>query len=141
MVSAIIRLVRDGVKALRDHPQFLLIVLILFIIPGLFLYSGQQFLDAGRENQDRLQKDKIGILHDVFASFIVATNFDVEVMQAEIDRISSVNNDIIDFRIVTIEKGVVAPVAALDRSKIGQLETPSDMFKNASIRTDESLIF
>ena len=141
MISYILRTMKAGAESLRNHPQILFIVALLIIIPILFLYSGQQFLDAGRENQDKLQKDKIGILHDVVVSFMVATDFDVKIMQAEIERISRVNNDIKDFRVVSIEQGVVSPIAALDVNVIGKLEPFTDMFVNATVRQNESLIF
>ncbi len=141
MISYLLRTMKAGVHSLRNHPQLFFILALLIIIPLLFLYSGQQFLDAGRENQDRLQKDKIGILHDVFASFMVATDFNVEVMQREIERIARVNNNLNDFRVVEIEQGVVSPIAALDTSVIGKLEPFTDMFINATVRQDESLIF
>lgn len=141
MISYLLRNIKAGARSLKNHPQLFFILALLVIIPLLFLYSGQQFLDAGRENQDRLQKDKVGILHDVFASFMIATDFNVEAMQTEIERIARVNNNINDFRVVTIENGVVSPIAALDREVIGKLESFTDMFINASVRQDESLIF
>ncbi len=130
-----------GGEYLRSHPQLLFVLTLLVVIPLLFLYSGQQFLDAGRANQDRLQRDKVGILHDVFASLIISSDFNNEVIQNEIDRIARVNNDIVDFRVVTLEDGIATPIAALDREKIGTLESFTDMFVNSTVRVDESLIF
>jgi hypothetical protein len=118
---------KAGAEALRHHPQLLFIIALLIVIPLLFLYSGQQFLDAGRENQDRLQKDKIGILHDVFASFLIATDFDVALMQQEIERIARVNNNLNDFRVVTIEGGVVSPIAALNIEDVGTMRAGSGL--------------
>jgi signal transduction histidine kinase len=141
MVSYAVRMTVRGGEYLRSHPQLLFVLTLLIVIPLLFLYSGQQFLDAGRANQDRLQRDKVGILHDAFVSLIISSNFNVEIMQAEIERISRVNNDISDFRVVTLEDGVATPVAALDRERIGKLESFPDMFINSTVRTDESLIF
>ncbi len=71
---------------------------------------------------------------------MIATDYDVEKMQVEIERIARVNNNITDFRVVTIESGVVSPIAALDVSVIGKLESFTDMFINATVRQDESVI-
>ncbi len=141
MISYLLRTIKVGAQSLRQHPQLFFVLMLLIVIPLLFLYSGQQFLSAGRDNQDRLQKDKVGILHDVFVSFMHATDFDVVIMQEEIDRIARLSNNINDFRVVTVEQGVVSPVAALNRELVGTIEPFVDMFINATVRRDESLIF
>lgn len=141
MISYALEKVAAGFQYIKNHPQLVFVFALLIVIPIIFLYSGQQFLDAGRANQDRLQKDKIGVLHDVFASLISASNFDEAVMQSEIDRLSRLNYDLIDFRVSVIRGAQVTPVAALKRDKIGQFEPNTDLFYAATADLDQSLIF
>lgn len=141
MISSALKKILAGFQYLKNHPQLFFVFALLIIIPVIFLYSGQQFLDAGRANQDRLQKDKIGMLHDVFASLIIATNYDVSIMQSEIDRLSRLNYDLVDFRVSTIRDDQVTPIAALNRDKLGKFEPNPDLFYAATVDSDQSLIF
>jgi signal transduction histidine kinase len=141
MIEYTLEKVKAGYQYIMNHPQLVFVFALLIVIPIIFLYSGQQFLDAGRANQDRLQKDKIGVLHDVFGSLIVASGFDSGVMQTEIDRLSRLNYDIVDFRVSVIRADQVTPIAALKRDKIGQFEQNTDLFYAATADLDQSLIF
>jgi signal transduction histidine kinase len=105
------------------------------------LYSGQQFLDVGRQNQDRLQKDRIGLMQDTFASILFSTNFSGEVIQKEIVRIAEANPDITDFKVIELSGRQMVPIAALDAELIGVPEEYAELYRNAAVRLDESLIF
>ena len=65
---------------MKQHPQVLFALMLLFVIPLLFLYTGQKFLEVGTYNQDRLQKDKVGIMHDSLVSLSVATDINVPII-------------------------------------------------------------
>ena len=58
-----------GVYLLR-HPQFFFTLLLILFLPFAFLFTGQQFLKVANDNQDSLEKNKIGVLHDVFAELV-----------------------------------------------------------------------
>jgi signal transduction histidine kinase len=141
MIAYALEKVAAGFQYIKSHPQLVFVFALLIVIPLIFLYSGQQFLDAGRANQDRLQKDKIGVLHDVFASLIIASNFNESVMQIEVDRLSRLNYDIVDFRVSVIDGSQILPVAALQRDKIGLFEPNTDLFYAATADLNQSLIF
>lgn len=141
MISRVLYAIERSFVYLKKHPQIILILALLLVMPLLFLYSGQQFLDAGRENQDRLQKDRIGLMQDVFVSLILASDFDTDVLQTEIERVASLNPDIADFKITKKVGREIVPVASLD----GQLEMIStesaQFYRDATVRLDESIIF
>ncbi|MCA9361223.1 HAMP domain-containing histidine kinase [Candidatus Kaiserbacteria bacterium] len=141
MISYIVDNISNGARYLREHPQLLFVLTLLIVIPLLFLYSGQQFLDAGRSNQDRLQKDRVGVLHDVFASLVSSSNFNQDIIQNEIERIAFLNNDLVEFMVVKIDRGIFTPIASLDRSKIGQIEEDIDGYVSAAANTNQSFIF
>jgi len=141
MISRILFWIQGGVTYIKEHPQVLFILVLLLVMPLLFLYSGQQFLDVGRENQDRLQKDRIGLMQDVFGSMLNVSNFDVQELQPEIERIATLNPDITDFKIVRLEGEDFMIKAALATSTIGVAEEYIELYRNAVVRLDESLIF
>ncbi len=130
-----------AVLYVKKHPQVLFALMLLFVIPLLFLYTGQQFLEVGKSNQERLQKDKVGIMHDVLVSLLQATEFNLPVAATELAHLVEQNPDIIDYKISREEGGVVTPLLALATTSIGVPETNLELYSNASLRKDESLIF
>jgi len=141
MISRVLYAGQHALSYIKEHPQMLFILILLIIIPMMFLYSGQQFLDTGRQNQDRLQKDRIGLLQDTFASILYSSDFNAELIQKEIVRITDVNPDIIDMKVVKLNGRQMQPIAALDPELIGTDEEYAELYRNAAVRLDESLIF
>ncbi len=141
MISRFIySLVRIG-EYLKGHPQFAFVLVLILVLPLLFLYSGQQFLDVGRANQDRLQKDRVGLLHDSFVSILSATNFSSTTVQSEISSITALNPDIVNFYVAHLVNGELVIVASLQSETVGEREAYDDLFRTAAVRIDESLIF
>ncbi len=141
MISRLLYSFEHALRYVKDHPQLVFVLMLILVIPFLFLYSGQQFLEAGRANQDRLQKDRIGLLHDSFISILYASDFSTTTMQREIERIVELNPDVIGFTIAALESGTLTTAASLDVATVGKEEVYNDFYKSAAVRTDESLIF
>ena len=141
MISRALYAVEQGFAYVRKHPQVLFALLLVIVLPLAFLYSGNQFLEAGKANQEKLQKDRIGMLHDVFASVMQISKFDAALIDEEIDELASLNQDISKFRVVRFDGGEVIPIAALDESVIGVPEDEIVSYQSAAVRLDESIIF
>lgn len=141
MISALLSLVIKGVAYIKEHPQLLFVLILLIVMPLLFLYTGQQFLDVSKSNQDRLQKDKIGIMHDTLASLLEATSFDPIVIQSQLAKIAKLNPDIVDYTVAKKENGKISPFVAMNEKALGVAPADTDLYVNASLRTDESIIF
>jgi len=141
MISKMLYAGQHALKYIKEHPQMLFVLILLIIIPLMFLYSGQQFLDVGRQNQDRLQKDRIGLMQDTFASILYSSNFSGEIIQKEIVRIADSNPDITDLKIIKLTGRDMQHLAALDTELIGTTEEYVELYRNAAVRLDESLIF
>jgi signal transduction histidine kinase len=130
-----------GLRYVKDHPQIIFALMLLIVIPLLFLYTGQQFLEAGKTNQDRLQKDRIGMMQDSLALLLSVTNFDAERIGGELKKFIAQNPDIIDYTIAQKTSDGIVPLLAYDDARIGKPVTDDTLFQNASLRTDESIIF
>ncbi len=141
MISAFLDAVTRGVQYLRSHPQLGFVLVLILVLPLLFLYSGQNFLDAGRANQERLQKDRVGLMHDAFASVMRASDFNPDIMQAELEKISSLNPDITNFAIISLTSGEPTVIAAVDRSLVGATTTYSDFMRHSAANSYDSLIY
>lgn len=141
MISKLLYTIQGALSYSSKHPQILFVLTLLFLLPLLFLYSGQQFLDAGRTNQDSVQKSRIGIMHDAFVS-LVQTNAEAPaVLQTEIERIQSTNPDIVSFTITRLQSGELKMLASSDSEQVGETTEYTDLYRSAAVRSDESIIF
>lgn len=141
MISHMLFALQKAVLYVKNHPQIFFVLILLIIFPLLFLYTGQQFLDVGRANQERLQKDRVGLMHDVFSSLLSATNFDTDIIQSEFNKVAALNPDILDYKISKSEQGKIIPVVSFLDEDTGISGNELDLYRNASVRLDESIIF
>jgi signal transduction histidine kinase len=140
MISKLLFAIERAFDYVRKHPHLLFVLILLVVFPLLFLYTGQQFLDVGRANQDRLQKDRIGIMHDSFAALLSATHFDAEIANAQLTRIAALNPDLVSYAVSKVDNGAIVPIVSSNDDLENPIGDP-DLYRSASLRTDESLIF
>ncbi len=140
MIDKVITLITNDYVYVRKHPQIIMTILLIVIIPAAFLLSGQQFLSAAKENQERLEKDRIGILHDVLASMLLVTNFDAEYIQNEIVHIARQNSDITQFVVATERGNKLVIVSSLDVDTRNSEVDERDEYRIANVHPDESII-
>lgn len=136
----LITTIRSGLRYVRDHPQLLTTLVLITVIPVAFLVSGQQFLNAARDNQERLEKDRIGMMHDLFASFMRSSTFNPTLIQIEIESLSALNPDITKFHVARKEGKDVRIIAALDREQINTLATEPNTYRIGNTNPNESII-
>lgn len=131
-----------GVLFIRNNPQIFLTLLLLVAIPSAFFISGQQFLQVARENQERLEQSRIGLLHDVFVELSRGSLDNPNYLQDIIDRLASQNSDIVDFRVLSSEEGKRIVIAALERASIDKEDIDNASFYDAvGIQVHDSFIF
>jgi len=141
MITKLLFAAHHAALYIKNHPQILFALALLILIPLLFLYTGQQFLDVGQANQERLQKDRLGLMHDTLSSLLFATNFDIEVAEVELQRIATLNPDIIDYTIAKREGATIVALARAEGGVMSIAEEELELYKNAALRNDESIIF
>ncbi len=141
MIPKMLNAALTGLVYIKNHTQILFALVLLIVLPLLFLYTGSQFLEVGRSNQDRILKDRIGLMHDTLASLLSATSFSVERTGGELAKILANNNDFVDYALVKKEGAVLVYVDSYDTALIGQSVQNTSLYVNASLRDDESLIF
>jgi signal transduction histidine kinase len=140
MIDKISLLIDNGIAYLKKHPQVLMTLLLVIVIPIAFLVSSQQFLSAGKDNQESLEKERVGILHDIFALYIQAIQFDPDVMQYEIGRLAESNSDITQFRVVKEEGSNMHIIASLDTSLRNTIDINPTEYRVANVGVNESII-
>ncbi|QQR65241.1 HAMP domain-containing histidine kinase [Candidatus Kaiserbacteria bacterium] len=127
MIQSAFSLIISGYRYVRKHPELLMTIVLMCVIPIAFVASGLQFLNAARDNQERLEKDRIGMMHDVYKSLMDTAKYDQNVMQSELTRIAQLNEDIINFVVARENGPYLDVVASLDISQIGTIvENPTE---------------
>lgn len=140
MISKVLFAFERGVKYVKNHPHILFALLLVIVLPLSFLYSGNQFLDAGKSNQERLENERIGLMHDVFISLIEVSNANAVTLQSEIVKIATLNPDIVAFKISQKTTDGFIPIASLYDEEIGKVEEESQIYNYAFTRPDESVV-
>lgn len=143
MISTLLFALQRAALYVKNHPQLLFVLMLLVVIPFLFLYTGQQFLDVGKANQDRLQKDKIGLMHDTMASLLRATNFDTTIAGQALQHIAELNPDIVDYKLTKKEGNDIVPVVAFSNATLGVPETTAErnLYISSALQNNASMIF
>lgn len=140
MTHRLFKLFGDGYAYVRNHPQLLMTMLLSVVIPVAFLVSGQQFLNAARDNQERLEKDRIGIVHDLFAAYILATEFNEDEIQREIEHIVALNPDVTEFIVAREDSEGIRILASRNAEHRGTIVENEQLFRLGNIKPDESII-
>lgn len=140
MIDAIAILFFNGYTYVKKHPQLLMTLVLIVVIPVAFLLSGQQFLSAAKENQESLEKERIGLLHDVFIALIKTAHFDTEIIQSEIENITNQNPDIVEFTVVRETGNDLQIIASLEKdTRTTIVENPIE-YRSGNIDPNRSLI-
>lgn len=130
----------DGLTYVRKHPQLLMTMLLIAVIPVAFLVSGQQFLSAAKENQESLEKNRIGIMHDMFSDIMLLVHFEPVHMQTEIEKIVVQNPDITKFMVLHEEKNDLIVVASLETERNQTIVENPELYRISNIDPDHSII-
>ena len=141
MISKTLYALSRALGYVKQHPQLAFVLILLVAFPLLFLYSGQQFLDVGRANQERLQLDRVGVLHDVLASLLTATDFDVAVAGRELAKIADLNQDIVNYSISRGDEAGLQILVQKTEVDANSDALNTDFYRSAAVDPNESIIF
>ncbi|MEK7150692.1 MAG: HAMP domain-containing sensor histidine kinase [Patescibacteria group bacterium] len=138
ILDAIVR----GVSFVRTNPQIVYTIFLLILIPVAFVLNGQQFLNAARENQERLEKDRIGLMHDTFVTFASGYLEERGTLQKYIADIAEKNPALTELKIAHLESPAPLVIASRDTTQLGTADSSyTPMYEAVGLNTRASLIF
>ena len=140
MIDFVIVAIHNGFAYIKKHPQLLLTVLLIAVIPVAFMLSGQQFLNAARLNQETLERERLGMLHDLFVSYMGAVEFDPARIALEINTLTTQNPDIVRFAVAKQEEGGIRIIASQALAETGSYVTDTGLYQAANISPGNSII-
>ena len=124
------------------NPQLLYTIFLLIVIPIAFLVSSQKFLNAATTNQERLEKDRIGLVQDIFVGFAPSFMNSPEFLQKKIEKIKEQNDTIVDFKVLKRIGDDYEIIASLNREEVGEFDENTGRIDGYNLaRSGESLIF
>ena len=130
------------ISFIGKNPQLLYTIFLLIVIPLAFLMSSQKFLDVAKNNQERLEKDRIGLMQDIFVEFADSFINDPDFLQQRIEDVALQNETITDFKIIIPEEEGYSIIASLDVDEIGKFDkTIEGQMYYSFANTEESRIF
>ena len=117
----------QGFLFAKNNPQILYTIFLLIVIPIAFIVSGREFLSAAKSNQERLEKERVGVMQDIFVELASSKMEEPLLLQESIDRIKAQNEQSISgFKVLSYDGGERTIIASLNKNEIGTVEKDSD---------------
>ena len=110
---------KKGIDFFKSNPQVIYTALLILVIPMAFILSNQQFLNVAKTAQGRLEKERIGMMQDVFVAFASARLSDREFLQQKIEELKKQNEILAEIKLVRLEDNVPKIAASLKKEEIG----------------------
>ncbi|OGZ16780.1 MAG: hypothetical protein A2494_02405 [Candidatus Lloydbacteria bacterium RIFOXYC12_FULL_46_25] len=127
----------------QNNPQIIYTLFLVVMIPSAFFFTSEQFLRIARENQDLFERNRIGILQDVFVLFAKEHVDDASYLSTHIQSIVEQNETVTRLQVMrknTSSEFII--VASKDDVDVGTPFVPdplsSALFSNATGRPGES---
>jgi signal transduction histidine kinase len=143
MFNLIAQHLSRGITLARNNPQITYTIFLMIAIPLAFFASGQRFLDASNQNQERLEKESIGRMQDAFALIAPEKMNDSEFLNRFILGLKKDNDSIEEFIVVKKSGNSAVIAASLDQSAVGNIDTVNDPIYGQfeSLMKENSVIF
>ena len=132
--------IKQGFVVMRDHTQFLLVGVLLFVFPLWFISITEQAYTSAISVVTTSEKQQIGILHDTFTEAFRVPGITTEQLQKLIQSTVAENSKIITVQVVQAQGGEYRVVQALREEEIGRpVENPA--IYEAAIGGGETFIY
>lgn len=110
-----------GLLFIKNNPQISYTVFLIVLIPVAFIISGEEFLSSAKSNQERLEKERVGIMQDIFVELAIIKMDDPVFLQETIERLKEQNKEsLAEFKVVKFNGMEQEVIASLDRSEVGK---------------------
>lgn len=140
LITKCVDLIEVGVLSVRSNTRLLLVVILIFVFPLLFVWINQSFLVTAYKNIDTAEKQRISTLHDA-VQFFIASKDSANEHQDFLETLSSANSDITKFRILEDINGAYKITSSIETELIGIEVVNLDLYRTAIATPGNSFIF
>jgi signal transduction histidine kinase len=127
MISSVLSLLERGMHAMRSNTRLLLIGVLVFIFPIIFIWATQAIYDTAYTNIHTAEKLRVGMVHDLFSAYLSNSTIDQSVLTKMTVSILNENDDITALRLYTESPNGMLIVSAEDSELIGQYDPSADV--------------
>ncbi len=127
MFETPLKIFRQGFTFVKSNPQIIYTLFLVLTIPLAFFFTSEQFLKVARDNQDRLERSRIGLLQDTFALFASERIGDSSYLNVRIKEIGKNNETMTHFQVLGVGDTQFPVIASLDEKDVGTLQTPDPL--------------
>jgi signal transduction histidine kinase len=125
MINAPSQILKRGVDFVRNNPQIIYTLFLVVAIPLAFFVTSEKFLKVATDNQNRLERSRIGLLQDTFALFAGERMDDPEYLHRSIKEIAESNETMMHFQVLGVPDDSGYPIlTSLNDKEIGTALVP-----------------
>jgi signal transduction histidine kinase len=127
-MKSIVTIFSDGIHFVRNNPQIIYTLFLVVAIPLAFFFTSEQFLKVARDQQNKLERGRIGVLQDVFVLFAQSSFYDRALLRDHIRVIGSETETLSQFSIIGTQTNNTYPIlVALSPSDEGGSVVPDPL--------------
>jgi signal transduction histidine kinase len=141
MSESVVRFGRAGIQYIRDHPQLIFTVLLIALVPAAFLVNSQQFLSVAREHQERIEMDRVQIIHDLLAPLIARDINSPDSIATTLKALALENPDLTSIRVVMTGPEGLYHLVTLEPELWGTTVERPETYRAALLNPDRATIF
>jgi signal transduction histidine kinase len=140
MILSILKVLQRGLNVMRSNSRLLLVGVLLFVFPLLFVWITQSFFSTAYSNIDSSQKQRVSMLHDSLqVVFLEVENTDVLVPKL-IEQYMRENTDISKIRIVEPEANRMLIAHSFNPEEVGTYVVSDSLFQNLPLSSASGAI-
>lgn len=142
MITSILKTLSRGIDTMRSNSRLLLVGVLVFVLPLLFIWVAQVFLTTASDTIETAEKRRVALMHDTFATVIATSTNGVRLVDTLITDYAAENDDVTKIRIVTQDDEGFRIVEALDEEREGRYEKDDLLYRTLPLSgTDQSFIY
>lgn len=93
MISSVLLALERGLGVIKSNSRFMLVGMLVFIFPLLFVWVTQSFFVTANNNIDTTEKRRTGMIHDSIISILKNTTAETDLLNSHISSIIAADND------------------------------------------------
>ena len=141
MTINLVKHFKRGINFVRNNPQIVYTIFLLIAIPFAFLYTSQKFLNVSVENQERIERERLGLFQDTLS--LLAKN-NIRPLQENVVALGEQTEAIKELKILVKNGDTFTVIASLNSEDIGVVESEEiklRLYRTVSFDPESSVIF
>jgi signal transduction histidine kinase len=135
MISSILTTFERGLKVMRLNSRLLLVGILVFVFPLLFVWITQSFFSTAYSNIDTTQKQRVAMLHDSMRVVLQESQDFSAIVPTLINEYLSENQDISKVRVIELTGEEFVIQHSFNPEEVGTSVISDELFKNLPLST------